>query len=209
MRTTGYIRHLGWPLLIAVMMITGCRGITSPVEFYTLNAVIETPITAQVAAADQDLAIGVGPIEIPKTIDRPQIVIRTGPNRLEVDEFHRWAGSLREDFMRVLATNLSILLQTNWVATHPWEDYFQPTYRIVLDVQRFDGSPGEEMVLNATWTITGHDGRNALLVRKSIITQPVSGKDYEAFVSAKSRVLATFSREIATEIKNLHSKAGG
>ena len=111
--------------------------------------------------------------------------------------------------MRVLATNLSILLQTNWVATHPWEDYFQPTYRIVLDVQRFDGSPGEEVVLNATWTITGQDGRNALLVRKSIISQPVSGQDYEAFVSAKSRILATFSREIATEIKNLHSKAGG
>jgi uncharacterized lipoprotein YmbA len=192
-----------------MMMITGCRGITSPVEFYTLNAVIETPATTQVAVADQDLAIGVGPIEIPKTIDRPQIVTRTGPNRLEVDEFHRWAGSLREDFMRVLATNLSILLQTNRVATHPWEEYFQPTYRIVLDVQRFDGSPGEEVVLNATWTITGQDGRNALLVRKSIISQPVSGQDYEAFVSAKSRILATFSRKIATEIKNLHSKAGG
>jgi uncharacterized lipoprotein YmbA len=179
------------------------------VEFYTLNSVIETPATAQVAAADQDLAIGVGPMVIPKTIARPQIVTRSGPNRLEVDEFHRWAGSLREDFLRVLSANLSILLKTNWVATHPWEDYFKPTYRIVLDVHQFDGSLGEQVLLNVTWTITGQDGRKALLVRKSIITQPVSGKDYEAFVSAKSRVLATFSREIATEIKNLLSKTGG
>jgi hypothetical protein len=179
------------------------------VEFYTLNAVIETPTTAQVAGADQHLAIGVGPMEIPKTIDRPQIVTRTSPNRLSVDEFHRWAGSLREDFLRVLATNLSILLQTNRVATHPWEEYFRPNYRVILDVQRFDGNPGEDVVLNVNWTITGQDGRNALLVRKSMITQPVSEKDYETFVAAKSRVIASFSREIATEINMLHSKAGG
>lgn len=209
MKTTGCIRYIGWILCILTVFIAACRGATSPVEFYTLNSVIETPATAQVAAADQDLAIGVGPMVIPKTIARPQIVTRSGPNRLEVDEFHRWAGSLREDFLRVLSANLSILLKTNWVATHPWEDYFKPTYRIVLDVHQFDGSLGEQVLLNVTWTITGQDGRKALLVRKSIITQPVSGKDYEAFVSAKSRVLATFSREIATEIKNLLSKTGG
>ncbi len=206
MKSTGCIRSIGWILCILTLFIAACRGITSPVEFYTLNAVIETPTTAQVAAADQDLAIGVGPIEIPKSIDRPQIVIRTGPNRLSVDEFHRWAGSLSEDFLRVLATNLSILLQTNRVATHPWEDYFQPDYRIVLDVLQFDGSPGQQIMLNVTWTITGQDGRNALLVRKSMITQPVSGSDYEVFVSSKSQALATLSREIANEIKILHSK---
>jgi uncharacterized lipoprotein YmbA len=146
---------------------------------------------------------------IPETIDRPQIVTRSGPNRLRVDEFHRWAGSLREDFLRVLSANLSILLKTNRVTTHPWEDYFQPTYRIVLDVHQFDGSPGQQVTLQVTWTITGQDGRNALLVRKSNMTQPVSAKDYDTFVAAKSRILASFSREIATEIKVLRSKAGG
>jgi uncharacterized lipoprotein YmbA len=126
-----------------------------------------------------------------------------------VDEFHRWAGSLNEDFLRVLSANLSILLKTNQVATHPWEDYFKPTYRVVLDVHQFDGSLGEQVMLIVTWTITGRDGRNALLVRKSMLTQPVSGKDYEAFVAAKSVILATFSREIAAEINILRSKAGG
>jgi uncharacterized lipoprotein YmbA len=174
-----------------------------------LNSVIETPATAQVSTADENLAIGVGPIAIPKTIARPQIVTRSGPNRLEVDEFHRWAGSLREDFLRVLSANLSILLKTNRVTTHPWEDYFKPTYRVVIDVHQFDGSPGEQVMLNVTWTITGRDGRSGLLVRKSMITQPVSGKDYEAFVAAKSQVIASFSREIAAEINMLRSKAGG
>jgi len=203
------IRYMGWILCLLMVFGAACRGITPPVEFYTLNAAIETPATSQVAAADQDLAIGVGPMGIPKTIDRPQIVTRSSPNRLSVDEFHRWAGSLREDFLRVLSVNLSILLKTNRVATHPWEDYFKPTYRVILDVHQFDGSLGEQITLNVTWTITGRDGRNALLVRKSMIAQPVSSKDYEAFVAAKSRIIASFSREIATEINMLHSKAGG
>jgi uncharacterized lipoprotein YmbA len=203
------IRYIGWTLCLLTVSIAACRGTTPPVTFYTLNAVIEAPATAQVAAADQDLAIGVGPMAIPETIDRPQIVTRSGPNRLRVDEFHRWAGSLREDFLRVLSANLSILLKTNRVTTHPWEDYFQPTYRIVLDVHQFDGSPGQQVTLQVTWTITGQDGRNALLVRKSNIAQPVSAKDYDAFVAAKSRILASFSREIATEIKVLQSKTGG
>ena len=202
-------RYIGWMLCMLTVFAVGCRGTTPSVEFYTLNSVIETPATAQVGGADEKLAIGVGPITIPKTIARPQIVTRTGPNRLEVDEFHRWAGSLREDFLRVLSTNLSILLKTNQVATHPWEDFFNPTYRIVLDVHQFDGSLGEKVMLNVTWTITGPEGRTALLVRKSMITQPVSGKDYEAFVAAKSQVIASFSREIAAQINTLYSKAGG
>ncbi|UCE51446.1 MAG: membrane integrity-associated transporter subunit PqiC [Desulfobacterales bacterium] len=202
----GCIRFLGWTLLIAMFSYTGCRSASPPVEFYTLNSAIETPQATQAAEADQNIAVGVGPMEIPKIIDRPQIVSRTSPNKINMDEFHRWGGSLYEDILRVITANLSILLKTDRVAAYPWEDYFRPDYRIALDVHQFDGSLGEQVVLNVTWTVTGREGRNTLFVRKSLIKEPALGTDFEAFVSAKSRALATLSREMAAEIKILHSK---
>ena len=35
-----------------------------------------------------NIAVGVGPLQIPKIIDRPQIITRIGPNKIRVDEFH-------------------------------------------------------------------------------------------------------------------------
>jgi uncharacterized lipoprotein YmbA len=37
-----------------------------------------------------------------------------------------------------------------------------------------------------------------------MIRQPVSGGDYDAFVAAKSRVLAILSRQIAEAIRKVH-----
>jgi uncharacterized lipoprotein YmbA len=205
MMTSGWIRNIAWTFVIGMVVFTGCRSKTPPVKFYTLSSITQTSEETSVTEVDQPIAIGVGPMEIPKTIDRPQIVVRINPNKLEVDEFQRWAGSLYEDILEVLTENLSILLKSNLVSAHPWEDFFNPDYRIVLDVHRFDGSLGDHIVLNVTWTITDGKGREALLVRKSIIREPVLGKDFEAFVEAKSRALATFSQEIAREVTNLGS----
>jgi len=38
--------------------------------------------------SDTTLAIGVGPVEFPKFLDRPQIVTRKSQHRVEVSEFH-------------------------------------------------------------------------------------------------------------------------
>ena len=103
-----------------IALISGCRGTTPPVRFYTLNAVIEHTAGEPDPKIRQNLAVGVGPMEIPKSIDRPQLITRTAPNTLSVDEFHRWAGSLREDFVRALTANLAVLLKTDQVTAYPW-----------------------------------------------------------------------------------------
>ena len=188
-----------------IALVSGCRGTTPPVRFYTLNAVIEHTAGEPDPKIRQNLAVGVGPMEIPKSIDRPQLVTRTGPNTLSVDEFHRWAGSLHEDFLRALSTNLSILLQTAQVTAYPWEDYFQPVYRIFLDVHRFDGNPGDSIVLDVTCSITDREGRRALYVHKSRIEESVPQTDFGALVSAKNKVIAKLSSELARIIVKLEA----
>jgi uncharacterized lipoprotein YmbA len=192
---------------MAIAWLTGCRGSTPPVRFYTLNPVIESSDGEKQVNVRENLAVGVGPMEIPKSIDRPQLVTRTAPNVLYVDEFHRWAGSLREEFLRALTANLAILLKTDQVTAYPWEDYFRPTYRIFLDVHRFDGQPGDRIVLDVTCTVTDREGRRSLFVHKSRIEETITETDFGAFVSAKNKTIAKLSRELAQIIIKLEAGA--
>ena len=203
MITSLYIRKIGWAILITIFLFPGCQSSTPLVDFYTLTSMTATPEDKPDTKTGKNISVGVGPLMIPKIIDRPQIVTRSSPNKLNVAEFHRWGGSLHEDFLRTLTENLSILLNSNRVAAYPWEDHFDPGFRIFLEVHQFDGRLDEYVILNVTWTVTGREAEDVLLVRRSIIRETVSGIGYEAFVSTKSRVLANLSREIAHEFKIL------
>ena len=193
---------MGWAFLLTVFLVAACST-TPPVAYYTLNTLPEMQQEIPAAVMDDTLAIGVGPVEFPKFLDRPQIVTRKSQNQIEVSEFHRWAGSFPGDFSRVLAKNISILLPTDRVAVYPWGEQFSPTYRVKLDVEQFDGRLGERVVLDVTWKVTDQEGTNDLLVRKSLIEEPVSDKNYEALVVAESNALATLSRTIVEEIRKL------
>jgi hypothetical protein len=193
---------MGLAFLLLVFFLAACST-TPPVAYYTLNTLPEMQQEIPAALMDDTIAIGVGPVEFPKFLDRPQIVTRKSQNQIQVSEFHRWAGSFPGDFSRVLAKNISILLPTDRVAVYPWGEQFTPTYRIKLDVEQFDGQLGERVVLDVTWMVTDQEGTNQLMVRRSLIEEPVSDETYEALVVAESNALATLSRTIVEEIRRL------
>jgi uncharacterized protein len=194
-----------WALALVALLFVGCRSTPPLTAFYTLTAVTQAETASQSPAPKGDFAVGLGPVQIPGYLDRPQLVARAAPDRLVVSEFNRWGGSLRQDFPRVLAENVAALLGTDRVLEYPWGDRLDPAYRVALDVQQFDGDLGGAVVLKVTWIVTGRDGKAPLSVRKSDIQEPVSGKDYDALVSAHSRALSALSREIAGEIRRLAS----
>ncbi len=193
---------MGWGFLLIVFLLGGCSS-TPPVAYYTLNTLPERQQEIPAAVMDDTIAIGVGPVEFPKFLDRPQIVTRKSQNQIEVSEFNRWAGSFPGDFSRVLAKNISILLPTDRVAVYPWGDQFTPTYQIKLEVEQFDGQLGESVVLDVTWMVTDQEGSNTLVVRKSRVEEAVLDKTYEALVEAKSNGLVTLSRTIVEELRIL------
>ena len=205
MMTKWHLQTIGLTSAVALVLLAGCRSFTPPVEFYTLSPLSAVSEAEPFRRMGDNIAVGVGPLQMPKIIDRPQIVTRIGPNKISVDEFHRWAGSLYEDFLRVVTMNLATLLRSGLVVAFPWEDYFDPDYRIFMDVQQFDGRLGQYVQLNGSWTITGRQARQILLTRKFSIREPVQGVDYDALVAAKCRILATLSRQIALGIQEVHS----
>ncbi|MBW1896962.1 MAG: membrane integrity-associated transporter subunit PqiC [Deltaproteobacteria bacterium] len=193
-----------WVLVMTALLLAGC-GRTQPVQFYTLSSLNGMQSPSSDLSVGEEVAIGVGPVEFPELLNKPQIVTRTGSHKLHVDEFHRWGSPLDEDFTSVLAENLSTLLATQRVSVFPWGGYFRPAYQVVMNVQRFDGQPGGYVTLNATWTVLGQDAYE-LATRRSVIEEQASGGGYESLVSAKSHALSILSREIAEEIHRLESK---
>ncbi len=185
-------------LLSLSLMFTACFGNTPPVHFYTLTPLAESSLPNPGAKQTKPVSVGVGPLEIPKVLDRSQIVTRSDENRLFMAEFQRWGGTLSDDFLRVLAENLSVLLKSEQVLAYPWRDFFDPDFRINLKVHQFDAELGREAVLSVTWSLENAKNRNVL--HKSVFREAISGSQYTDIVSAQSRLLLSLSQEIAGEI---------
>jgi len=192
-------------VLFMAFLLAGCSGGPTPVEFYTLNSLSSMPQQTKPADTDQNITIGIGPVKIPKILDRPQIVTRTGPNRIKVDEFHRWASPLGTEIAQVLAENISLLLATDQVAVYPWEVGFNPQYRIALDIRYFEGQLGENVFLDAVWRVSGRESQEILATKASVLNEPLAASDYETLVAAKSQAIGQLSREIAQEIRKLQA----
>jgi uncharacterized protein len=202
-----FFRKLAAMVLFIAVLFVGCRSSAPPVQFYTLSPLSAATEKANPTDAAPNIAVGVGPVEMPQVLDRPQIVTRTGPNKIMLDEFHRWAGSLQADFARVLAENISFLLDIDHVAVYPWEVGFAPDYRIALNIRSFVGQWGKNVLLDVIWQITDRTGAKPLAVKKSVITEPLSAEDYDALVAAQSQAIARLSREIVQEIRSLRASA--
>jgi len=190
-------------LLLMVVAVLGCKGSTPPVTFYTL-----TPIPAiQDAGSGQtilkDVLIGIGPLKFPKILDRPQIVTRPAPGQIDMAEFKRWGGFLKDDFLSVMAENMTILLGTDQVVVYPWPGGLNPLYRLEFEVHQFDGKLGDSVVLSVSWILKTPEKTDNTHLKRATIVQPVSGPDYDALVAAKSMALEKLSRMIVDEMKNI------
>ena len=91
-------------LCIFVGLASGCASPAS--RFYTLGAA-NAP-----AGTSSNLSMVVGPVSVPAVVDRPQIVVTTGPNQVRPEEFNRWASPLQNNISRVVAENLVAILGT-------------------------------------------------------------------------------------------------
>src|SRR5215218_6635492 len=87
---------------LAMTMLLAACGSTPKDRFYTL-APASTLAPAATASAPARYGVAIGPVRVPEALDRTQMVVREGPNRVEILDQHRWAGSLRSEIARALA----------------------------------------------------------------------------------------------------------
>jgi uncharacterized lipoprotein YmbA len=180
------------------MLAAGCSS--PPSRFYTLTAVA-TPSTAS-----STLSIVVGPVTVPAVIDRPQIVVTTATNQVALDEFNRWASSIRENLTSVVAQDLAAILGTNRVTLFSQTLGEDVEYRVQIDVRNFESAPGKYAALDAIWWVRrAKDGK--LLTGRTNARETVEDGTYDALAAAHSRALGRLSQDIADALRMLDRSA--
>ena len=186
-------------LLLAVLVVgfTGCAGSSDPTRFYVLGPV-EAPSAGPRPSAG-DLRVGIRAVELPRYLERSQIVTRAGANRLELAEYHQWGAPLRLAVPTVLSENIARLLPSDQVQVFPWGRTFTPEAQVLVEISRLEGALNADSVLTARWRILGRGG-SEVRAGTSQLREP-SGRDYESLVAAQSRLLGALSRDIAEALR--------
>jgi uncharacterized protein len=191
-------------IALVAATITGCSS--AQPRFYTLDSTASATGTQS-----SQIAVSVGPVSVPASVDQPELVVQVAPNRVEEEEFDRWAAPLNDSIARVVAGDLSVLLGSPNVTTGPLAN-FGPAYLVTINVQRFESVKGQTALLDAVWTV-----RNVASAKiqsgRTIARETVQGEGFDGLAAAHSRALAQLSGDIAAAIRteesqNLRTEAG-
>jgi uncharacterized lipoprotein YmbA len=184
-------------LLVTLFTLMACSNTSltagNATRFYSLNSLAPSTVSGK------NLRIGVGPLEIPRLINRPQIVSRKDNIEINMAENHQWGGSHKEEIIQVITDNLSSLLRTESIEQYPWKFSFKPRYQVRINIERFDGELGKNITLRARWRLIQNN--KEILVKRALITTRTKGNSYNAYVKAQSEALKVLSQQITQQIK--------
>lgn len=186
---------------IALSLASGCSVIlgtrNDPPRLYVL-----TPVAP--AAGGQtlggNLALGVGPVNLPGYLDRRGLVTRVEANRVEASRNDLWAEPVGGAFKSVLEQDLRLRLPDVVIRSFPWNQHATPDLAVAVEVTRFEATNAGGVELSARWTVRRPGERAVLTERDSAIVLPVPGGDADAMVSALSEAIGRLSDEIAAEV---------
>ena len=194
-------RSLG---LVLVTALLGACATAPSDHFYTLIG-----NSAQAVAPDANhVGLGPGPsvainsVTLPEAVDRSEIVLRSGPNRVMVMDGQRWAESLKSAIPRSIAGDLSPLLGGALVSVQADNASRDAAYTVWVDITRFDSTLGDAASIDANWAVRASGGGPAK-TGKGSWRVPTHGGGFEELVAAHAVALAQLSTEIAMQIKEL------
>jgi uncharacterized lipoprotein YmbA len=171
------------------LALLGCGSVPKE-SFYTLSSA--PPVEAAAGTS-----VHVELATLPDAVDRTPMVIRTGANRVDIDDFHRWAEPLKYAIPRVVAANLARELGGARVSSGRRAPG-GVDHRVEIDVSRFESSFSEGATLEAAWTVTPRTG--APKTGRTLARVPAASADHSGVAAAHSRALEQLAREVAAAI---------
>lgn len=180
-------------LILLSALLSSCSIGSSSSRFYSI-----APLAVQSSNPRPTLSLGIGPIQIPRLLRRPQLIVRKSPTEIQLAETHQWGGSLREDLSHAFTDNLAILLGTENIETYPWKHNFKPNYQVRINIEQLDGDLGKSVTLKARWRLLQNN--RVIKSNSPTIQVTIKGTDYNAYVKAQSEAVYRLSQEIAGNI---------
>jgi len=188
-----------WLLIAGFLgLAAGCAGRTPPSAFWQVEPTTEIPG----AWAPDAPGVLVASVELPRYLDRPEVIRRIAPRRLSPAPFDRWAEPLDDASARVLAEDIARRLASERVVAYPAEPRFEVNYQVVVDIDQFDGEENGELHLVGRWGVLDGIGGPVLAGAREEITED-TGEGMTGLVEAHSRALSALAARIAAAIAAL------
>ena len=188
-------------LAASLAIVAGC-GTPAKLNYYTLSSQGPAAPVA-VPAAARPISIYVGPVTIPETVDRPQMVFRVDANQVEFADLERWAEPLKAAIPRLVAETLTRELFPGTVMTSRQSATLDFDYRVAIDVQRFDFSAADGSSIDVLWTIRSAKG--APRTGRSEARVATGSRDAQSMAMAHSLALEKVARDIAAAIRGMQA----
>ena len=131
-------------------------------------------------------------------LDRPELVTRSGPNRVRVADFERWAAPLAEQIRRVLAANLASRLAPGLIASADQPAGSEPRRTLSVAIEEFYGDDSCAVNLRAGWSLTRPNA--ASLHGSEQLQLPGRASCGEQLPAAMSQALAVLADRLAQVI---------
>jgi uncharacterized protein len=187
-----WMRPVGF---LACCALCAC-GSSPPTRFYILNEI--APAAAPAAIAANQIPVRVEPVAIAPELDRPELVTRSGPNRVHVADSERWAAPLADQIRRVISDDLTTRLPPGLVADPNEPSTSEPRRLLTIAIAEFYGDGTCAVTLRAGWSLTNP---HATVLHGFELTQiPSSAPCAGELPAAMSRALARMADDLAKVI---------
>ncbi|MFV0476448.1 MAG: membrane integrity-associated transporter subunit PqiC [Parahaliea sp.] len=178
--------------LLALLLGLGACGSTPRSDYFRLSG--STPDNT-----GNEPSIGIGPVEIPKYLQRNGMVYNQGEHQLQIASYQRWAEPLAEGITRVLGLNLSAALNTQNTRPFPWPPSDRPRYAVQVWLLSLDTSANSSQ-LAAEWRLYSPAQQREVTRRISRYQGPGSAFDGAQLAASYSQLLNQLSDDIAQAI---------
>ena len=150
--------------LAATLLLASCSSVAPP-RFHTL---LPSARAASTPASGAGPAWQMPPVTIPAQVDQPQFVVRRADDTLAVLEQERWIAPLQDEIRAALVEHLTLKVGSPGARPVPG----RKDWRVVIDVSRFDSTPGRASLV-VEWALLAGAGESAALRCRSHFEQPV------------------------------------
>jgi uncharacterized lipoprotein YmbA len=184
--------------------LTGCKALR-PVEDLTHYYVLSPSAVASTTShSNQNLTIGIAPVEIPAYLQNGRIVLLRGTNEIYYSEDRQWAEHLDKGIQRVLAADITAVLPSARVITSAWQSGDLKA-EVYVSIQRFALDENGEATLDCQWRIVSPGESRAMHSDHFFISKkgPALAKNPTGAVHTLSEALADLSKKIATALSTL------
>ena len=183
-------------IVILLLLCASCiqiGGEPARINYYLLQSFQEE----QHPYSSDTLTIDIKLIGFPQYLDRNQIVTHGQDSRIRVATSENWAEPLRDNLLRILRKDMSLLLPKAHITLSPWEESQHNALKIDLLINDFSGRLAKETIVDINWTIRKNE--QIFDQGRFYADQPI-GDSYSDLASGLSQSIEKLSHALAKKL---------